>query len=59
MRRGTSDLNIMGRTLMEVWMRPLAQRACWVLKAVISMGNSAGHSISGRYLNFHPAIWER
>ena len=49
----------MGSTLMLVWMSPLAQRACWVLKAVISMGSSEGHSTSGRYLNFQPAICER
>src|ERR1035438_2632540 len=44
-----------GRIFLPVWMSPLAQRACWVLKAVISIGNSAGHSTSCRYLNFHPA----
>ena len=40
-----------GRIFFDVWIRPLAQRACCVLKAVISMGSSAGHSTSGRYLN--------
>ena len=50
---------MLGRIFLPTWMRPLAQRACWVLKAVISMGSSAGHSTSWRYLNFQPLSWAR
>src|SRR5690242_14919823 len=35
-------------------MSPLAQRACWALKAFISTGNSEGHSISGKYKKRQP-----
>ncbi len=31
--KGASERKTLGRTFFEHWMRPLAQRACWVLKA--------------------------
>ena len=46
--QGTSALSTRGKILMATWVRPLAQRACCVLNAVISIGNSAGHSTSCR-----------
>ena len=44
---------------MAVWIEPLAQRCCWLLKAFISTGSSAGATTSGRKTNFQPFSWAR
>ena len=52
--KGRSLLRIVGRSFFAVWMEPLAQRCCWLLKAFMSTGTSAGETTSGRKMNCQP-----
>ncbi len=48
-----------GSSFIAVWIDPLAQRCCWLLKALICTGISAGATTSGRNTNFQPLSWAR
>ena len=37
-----------GRIFLHVWIEPLVQRCCWLLKPFMSTGNSAGVTTSER-----------
>ena len=40
-QEGTGAAQTLGRIFRQVWMDPLVQRFCWVLKPFISSGSSA------------------
>lgn len=56
---GRSLLRMVGSSFFAVWMEPLAQRCCWLLKAFMSTGTSAGEMTSGRNTNCQPFNWAR
>ena len=48
-----------GSSFLQVWIEPLAQRCCWLLKAFISTGISAGETTSCRNTKRQPFICAR